>query len=54
VSAGTVEIAEALTEADRDACLALRLEVFCGEQGVSEAEERDGRDAEAPPARAGG
>jgi ElaA protein len=40
-------IAEAVSEADRDACMALRLEVFCGEQGVPEAEERDGRDGEA-------
>jgi predicted GNAT family N-acyltransferase len=29
------------------AALALREEVFCGEQGVSLAEERDGRDADA-------
>jgi predicted GNAT family N-acyltransferase len=37
------------TRDDREvaAALALREEVFCGEQGVSLAEERDGRDADA-------
>lgn len=40
-------IAEALSDDDRAACLALRFAVFCEEQGVSEAEERDGRDGEA-------
>jgi ElaA protein len=39
-----VEIAEATTEADRAACIALRIEVFCGEQGVTEREELDGLD----------
>ena len=42
-----VRIAEATSAEDLAACLALRHEVFCVEQGVSEAEERDGRDAEA-------
>jgi ElaA protein len=41
------EIAEATDAEDLAACLALRHDVFCVEQGVSEAEERDGRDAEA-------
>lgn len=40
-------IAEAQSEADLAACLALRAEVFCGEQGISEADEQDGRDSEA-------
>lgn len=44
---GTRVVAEAVSPEDRDACMALRLEVFCGEQGVTEAEERDGRDGEA-------
>ena len=49
-------IGEAVTEADRAACLALRLEVFCGEQGVRRAEEIDGLDDAARHllARAGG
>jgi ElaA protein len=40
----SLRIAEAATEADRDACLALRIEVFCGEQGVTRDEEIDGLD----------
>ncbi|MEE4120215.1 MAG: GNAT family N-acetyltransferase [Paracoccaceae bacterium] len=40
-------IAEAATEADRAACLALRIEVFCGEQDVTRDEEIDGLDAAA-------
>ncbi len=43
----TPTIAEATTEADISACLALRHTVFCLEQGVPEADEQDGRDAEA-------
>ena len=43
----SVTVAEALDDADRAACVALRTEVFCGEQGVSPAEEMDGRDDEA-------
>ncbi|MEO1680940.1 MAG: GNAT family N-acetyltransferase [Pseudomonadota bacterium] len=43
----SIEISEATTEAQRAACLALRADVFIAEQGVSEADERDGRDGEA-------
>lgn len=34
-------------EEEREAALALRERVFCGEQGVSRAADRDGRDSEA-------
>jgi ElaA protein len=40
----TVTVSEAVTEADRAACLALRAEVFIVEQRVSEADEIDGLD----------
>ena len=40
-------ISEAVTAEERDVCMALRLEVFCAEQGVTEEEERDGRDDDA-------
>lgn len=43
----TLEIREARESAEIDAALALRREVFCGEQGVSAAEEFDGLDDEA-------
>ena len=39
--------ARLVRDAELDAAIALRRRVFCGEQGVSEAEELDGRDAEA-------
>jgi predicted GNAT family N-acyltransferase len=41
------EVRPARDRAEVDAALALRYEVFCVEQGVSLAEERDGRDGEA-------
>jgi len=40
----TPEIAEAVDAADRAACIALRIAVFCGEQGVTRDEEIDGLD----------
>ncbi len=40
----TPEIAEAVGAADPAACLALRIAVFCDEQGVTRAEEIDGLD----------
>lgn len=43
----TINIAEAVSDADLDACKALRRLVFIEEQGVSEAEEIDGLDGEA-------
>jgi hypothetical protein len=43
-----IEVRAARDEAEVEAALALREDVFCGEQGVSLADERDGRDAEAP------
>ena len=42
-----IEVRPTRDEAEVAAALALREEVFCGEQGVSLAEERDGRDDEA-------
>jgi predicted GNAT family N-acyltransferase len=42
-----MEIRRPRDERELAAALALREEVFCGEQGVSLAEERDGRDEEA-------
>ena len=42
-----IEVRAARDEAEVEAALALREDVFCGEQGVSLADERDGRDAEA-------
>jgi predicted GNAT family N-acyltransferase len=42
-----MEIRRPRDEQELAAALALREEVFCGEQGVSLAEERDGRDEEA-------
>jgi predicted GNAT family N-acyltransferase len=42
-----IEVRPTRDEAEVAAALALREEVFCGEQGVSLAEERDGRDGEA-------
>lgn len=42
-----MEVREAQTEAEVDAALALRERVFCGEQGVTRASDRDGRDDEA-------
>jgi predicted GNAT family N-acyltransferase len=42
-----IEVRRARDEPEVAAALALREEVFCGEQGVSLEEERDGRDAEA-------
>ncbi|MEO1460222.1 MAG: GNAT family N-acetyltransferase [Pseudomonadota bacterium] len=41
---GEVEIHEAVTPEDRARCLALRVEVFIAEQGVSAALEQDGED----------
>jgi predicted GNAT family N-acyltransferase len=42
-----IEVRPARDESEVQAALALREEVFCGEQGVSLADERDGRDGEA-------
>ena len=42
-----MEVREAAGPEERDAALALRERVFCGEQGVSIAAERDGADDEA-------
>ena len=42
-----MEVREAQTQAELDAALALRERVFCGEQGVTPAADRDGRDDEA-------
>jgi predicted GNAT family N-acyltransferase len=42
-----IEVRPTRDEAEVAAALALREEFFCGEQGVSLAEERDGRDEEA-------
>jgi predicted GNAT family N-acyltransferase len=42
-----IEVRPARDQSEVDAALALRYDVFCGEQGVSLAEERDGRDEEA-------
>lgn len=42
-----MEVREIHTEAEFDAALALRERVFCGEQGVTPAADRDGRDDEA-------
>jgi len=42
-----VDVREALTEDEVSAALALREQVFCGEQGVSFEADQDGRDAEA-------
>jgi predicted GNAT family N-acyltransferase len=42
-----IQVRPTRDDAEIAAALALREEVFCGEQGVSLAEERDGRDAEA-------
>jgi len=39
-----VEILEAIEQADREACFAIRIEVFCGEQRVSREIEFDGLD----------
>jgi predicted GNAT family N-acyltransferase len=41
------EVRPARDQAEVDAALALRRDVFCGEQGVSLEDELDGRDAEA-------
>ena len=41
------EVRPARDEAEVDAALALRRDVFCGEQGVSLEDELDGRDGEA-------
>lgn len=41
-----VQITEAVEAADLEACYAIRIEVFCGEQQVSRELEFDGRDAE--------
>ena len=41
------EVRPARDQSEIDAALALRYEVFCVEQGVSLAEERDGRDGDA-------
>jgi predicted GNAT family N-acyltransferase len=41
-----VEVREAQTQAELDEALALRERVFCGEQGVTAAADRDGRDGE--------
>ena len=41
------QIAEATAAADLAACMALRFDVFCREQGVGAAQERDGQDAAA-------
>jgi ElaA protein len=43
----TRDIAEALGQEDLAACRALRLDVFCGEQGVTRDEEIDGLDGAA-------
>jgi ElaA protein len=42
-----LQVVEALAPAEREACMALRRAVFCGEQGVTEEEEFDGRDPDA-------
>jgi predicted GNAT family N-acyltransferase len=42
-----IQVRPTRDDAEIAAALALREEVFCGEQGVSLAEERDGRDEEA-------
>jgi predicted GNAT family N-acyltransferase len=42
-----IQVRPTRNQAEVAAALALREEVFCGEQGVSLAEERDGRDDEA-------
>ena len=42
-----IEVRPARDQSEVDAALALRYDVFCGEQGVSLAEERDGLDGEA-------
>jgi predicted GNAT family N-acyltransferase len=47
VSAAEITIVWVADGDQLQAALALREEVFCGEQGVSLAEERDGRDAQA-------
>lgn len=41
-----ITIREAVTDADRQACYAIRTEVFCGEQGVSRKIEFDGLDGD--------
>ena len=41
-----MEVREVQTRAELDAALALRERVFCGEQGVTPAADRDGRDGE--------
>ena len=41
------EVRPARDQSEIDAALALRYDVFCGEQGVSLEDERDGRDGEA-------
>jgi predicted GNAT family N-acyltransferase len=41
------EIRRITTRAELEAALALRYDVFCGEQGVPRSEERDGRDHDA-------
>jgi predicted GNAT family N-acyltransferase len=46
-SASALRIRPARAAAERAAALALRHRVFCGEQGVSEAQESDGRDGQA-------
>ena len=43
----TVTVREARDGAELDAAMALRIKVFCGEQGVDEEEERDDLDQEA-------
>jgi predicted GNAT family N-acyltransferase len=43
----TVTVREARDAAELDAAMDLRIKVFCGEQGVSEEEERDDLDEEA-------
>ena len=47
IAPSTVAVRLAASAADREAALALRLRVFVQEQGVPEAEERDGDDAQA-------
>jgi predicted GNAT family N-acyltransferase len=42
-----IEVRRARDESEVDAALALREDVFCGEQGVSLADERDGLDSDA-------
>lgn len=42
-----MEVREPQDDAELDAALALRERVFCGEQGVTPASDRDGRDHEA-------